>query len=177
MHGASEGGSSVVLGGPCWPPSLSGVCHALCFDGTKDQIIWYGPSQERMVWVCMLGQVDSVEHCDKFWYWLQAKGINSNRSGIVNAIAEKVNTWIPGEDLVCLVESSVCRRTHGDRSSRGQRPAQGDGVEMGFQRWGSTAASVSHCLFRGEAWPLSEVASPFRSSARVPVRTGFLSPV
>ncbi|CAM9355910.1 unnamed protein product, partial [Ectocarpus fasciculatus] len=42
-------------------------------------------------------RVDSVEHCDKFWYWLQAKGINSNRSGIVNAIAEKVNTWIPGE--------------------------------------------------------------------------------
>eukprot|EP00752_Nemacystus_decipiens_P005202 g4721.t1 len=41
-------------------------------------------------------EVDSVEHCDKFWYWLQAKGINSNRSGIVNAIAEKVNTWIPG---------------------------------------------------------------------------------
>lgn len=38
-----------------------------------------------------------MEHCDKFWYWLQAKGINSNRSGIVNAIAEKVNTWIPGE--------------------------------------------------------------------------------
>lgn len=43
-------------------------------------------------------KVDSVEHCDKFWYWLQAKGINSNRSGIVNAIAEKVNTWIPGEE-------------------------------------------------------------------------------
>ncbi|CAM9808718.1 unnamed protein product [Pylaiella littoralis] len=41
-------------------------------------------------------EVDSVEHCDKFWYWLQAKGINSNRSGIVNAIAEKVNTWVPG---------------------------------------------------------------------------------
>lgn len=45
----------------------------------------------------LLLKVDSVEHCDKFWYWLQAKGINSNRSGIVNAIAEKVNTWIPGE--------------------------------------------------------------------------------
>lgn len=42
-------------------------------------------------------QVDTVEHCDKFWYWLQSKGINSNRSAIVNAIAEKVNTWIPGE--------------------------------------------------------------------------------
>ena len=39
-----------------------------------------------------------MEHCDKFWYWLQSKGINSNRSGIVNAIAEKVNTWIPGEE-------------------------------------------------------------------------------
>ncbi|CAM9665285.1 unnamed protein product, partial [Choristocarpus tenellus] len=41
-------------------------------------------------------KVDCVEHCDKFWYWLQSKGINSHRSGIVNAIAEKVNTWIPG---------------------------------------------------------------------------------
>lgn len=45
-----------------------------------------------------VAKVDSVEHCDKFWYWLQSKGINSNRSGIVNAIAEKVNTWIPGEE-------------------------------------------------------------------------------
>lgn len=45
-----------------------------------------------------IAKVDCVEHCDKFWYWLQSKGINSNRSGIVNAIAEKVNTWIPGEE-------------------------------------------------------------------------------
>ncbi|CAM9138687.1 unnamed protein product [Phaeothamnion confervicola] len=41
-------------------------------------------------------KVDSVEHCDKFWYWLQSKEVNSHRSGIVNAIAEKVNTWMPG---------------------------------------------------------------------------------
>ena len=60
----------------------------------------------RNLVVCVVScfaKVDSVEHCDKFWYWLQAKGINSNRSGIVNAIAEKVNTWIPGE---CDVFSS-----------------------------------------------------------------------
>lgn len=50
-----------------------------------------------LLWFFGCSKVDSVEHCDKFWYWLQSKGINSNRSGIVNAIAEKVNTWIPGE--------------------------------------------------------------------------------
>ena len=40
--------------------------------------------------------VDSVEHCDKMWHYLKGKGINSYRSGIVQAIAEKVNTWLPG---------------------------------------------------------------------------------
>ena len=39
---------------------------------------------------------DSVEHCDKFWYWLKAKGIDSHRSGLVNALAEKVNIFLPG---------------------------------------------------------------------------------
>ncbi|CAN0415243.1 unnamed protein product, partial [Hapterophycus canaliculatus] len=41
-------------------------------------------------------KVDSMEHCDKFWYWLKSKGIHACRSMIVYAIAEKVNTWIPG---------------------------------------------------------------------------------
>ena len=40
--------------------------------------------------------VDSVEHCDKFWYWLKQKGVNSFRGGIVRAIAEKVNTFMAG---------------------------------------------------------------------------------
>lgn len=31
-----------------------------------------------------------VEHCDKFWAFLQSKGVNSYRSGIVQCIAEKV---------------------------------------------------------------------------------------
>lgn len=40
--------------------------------------------------------VQTVEHCDRFWYWLKEMGIDSHRSGIVNAIAEKCNTWLPG---------------------------------------------------------------------------------
>lgn len=40
--------------------------------------------------------VQTVEHCDRFWYWLKEVGIVAHRSGIVNAIAEKCNTWLPG---------------------------------------------------------------------------------
>jgi hypothetical protein len=40
--------------------------------------------------------VNSVEHCEKFWHWLQSVGITSHRSAIVKAIAEKMNTMIPG---------------------------------------------------------------------------------
>ena len=36
------------------------------------------------------------EHCDAFWAWLRAKGLNAYRAGIVLCIAEKVNTMIPG---------------------------------------------------------------------------------
>ena len=39
---------------------------------------------------------DSVELQDKFYYWLQHVGINSNRSTIVEVVAKKVNMWIPG---------------------------------------------------------------------------------
>ena len=35
-------------------------------------------------------KVSCVEHCDKFWAFLQSKGVNSYRSGIVQFIAEKV---------------------------------------------------------------------------------------
>ena len=40
--------------------------------------------------------IQTVEHCDRFWYWLKGVGISSHRSGIANAIAEKCNTWLPG---------------------------------------------------------------------------------
>lgn len=36
------------------------------------------------------------EHCDAFLRFLKEKGINSHRSGIVLAIAEKANTFVPG---------------------------------------------------------------------------------
>lgn len=40
--------------------------------------------------------VSCVEHCDKFWAFLQSKGVNSYRSGIVQCIAEKCNILLPG---------------------------------------------------------------------------------
>ena len=40
--------------------------------------------------------VQSMEHCEKFWYWLQDKGISAHRSAIVKAIATKVNGLLPG---------------------------------------------------------------------------------
>jgi hypothetical protein len=40
--------------------------------------------------------VGPIEHCDRFWYWLNAAGINSYRAGIVQCIAEKVDTMFPG---------------------------------------------------------------------------------
>jgi len=36
------------------------------------------------------------EHCDAFWNYLALKGINSHRSGIVLAVAEKVDLAFPG---------------------------------------------------------------------------------
>ena len=36
------------------------------------------------------------EHMDAFWYYLQAKGIDSHRSGIVHSIAQKVELMMPG---------------------------------------------------------------------------------
>lgn len=41
-------------------------------------------------------KVDSVEHMEKFWYYLQSRGISAHRSGIVKSIAEKLNTMMPG---------------------------------------------------------------------------------
>ena len=44
------------------------------------------------------------EHLDAFWFWLQAKGITAHRSGIVHAVSEKVDTWIPGCGPSSLVD-------------------------------------------------------------------------
>lgn len=40
--------------------------------------------------------IDVKEHCDRFWSWLQAKGINSFRAAIVMAIAQKCDIMFPG---------------------------------------------------------------------------------
>ena len=32
-------------------------------------------------------EVTTVEHAEKFWYWLQNRGINSHRSAIVRAVS------------------------------------------------------------------------------------------
>mmetsp|Transcript_19867 Transcript_19867/g.32668 ORF Transcript_19867/g.32668 Transcript_19867/m.32668 type:complete len:117 (+) Transcript_19867:72-422(+) len=40
--------------------------------------------------------ISQKEHCDAMWYWLQARGVNSYRAGIVQCIAEKANIMIPG---------------------------------------------------------------------------------
>ena len=37
-----------------------------------------------------------VQHTNAFWFYLKLRGINRYRSGIVHAIAEKVNLMIPG---------------------------------------------------------------------------------
>lgn len=50
-----------------------------------------------------------MEHMDKFWYWLKKKGLDSHRSGIVLAIAEKADTWVPGELFThTQAETYVC---------------------------------------------------------------------
>jgi hypothetical protein len=35
------------------------------------------------------------EHLDAFWFYLKELGIASHRSGVVNAIAEKVDIMMP----------------------------------------------------------------------------------
>ena len=39
---------------------------------------------------------DPVAHNDVFWYWLKEKGISAHRSGIVQCIAKKCNSFMPG---------------------------------------------------------------------------------
>ena len=33
--------------------------------------------------------VECVDHCDRFWLWLKAIGINAHRGSVVNSIAER----------------------------------------------------------------------------------------
>lgn len=40
--------------------------------------------------------VECVDHCDRFWLWLKAIGINSNRGSIVRSIAERLDQQFPG---------------------------------------------------------------------------------
>ncbi|CAN0148850.1 unnamed protein product [Ectocarpus sp. 4 AP-2014] len=41
---------------------------------------------------------DRAEHCNRFKHWLQDKNVgNGSLNTIVEAIAEKTQTWIPGE--------------------------------------------------------------------------------
>ncbi|CAN0007034.1 unnamed protein product, partial [Ectocarpus sp. 12 AP-2014] len=41
---------------------------------------------------------DCAEHCNRFKYWLQDKKVgNGSLNDIVEAIAEKTQTWIPGD--------------------------------------------------------------------------------
>jgi hypothetical protein len=44
------------------------------------------------------GQIEiaSMEHMEKFWYWLKNRCINAHRSAIVRAIAEKSATFFQG---------------------------------------------------------------------------------
>jgi len=41
-------------------------------------------------------RVDTVEHNDRFWYFLKDCGINAHRSAIVRAIAEKMGQHFGG---------------------------------------------------------------------------------
>lgn len=40
-------------------------------------------------------KASSQEHCDALWYWLQGKGVNQYRSGIVQCIVEKMEIMLP----------------------------------------------------------------------------------
>jgi hypothetical protein len=33
------------------------------------------------------GEIDAVEHAERFWYWLKNRGIHSHRSAIVRAVS------------------------------------------------------------------------------------------
>ena len=41
-------------------------------------------------------EISSMEHAEKFWFWLKNRGISAHRSAIVKAIAEKSSTFFQG---------------------------------------------------------------------------------
>jgi hypothetical protein len=41
-------------------------------------------------------KVESMEHNNKFWYYLKSRGIAAHRSGIVQCIARKCGTFMAG---------------------------------------------------------------------------------
>ena len=40
--------------------------------------------------------VSPVEHCERFYLYLQSVGVNAKRADVVQSIAEKVDAWMPG---------------------------------------------------------------------------------
>ena len=40
--------------------------------------------------------MSSKQHCDAMWYWLKEKGVSSHRAGIVHALAERLQVFLPG---------------------------------------------------------------------------------
>ncbi|KAH9259981.1 hypothetical protein BASA81_001742 [Batrachochytrium salamandrivorans] len=40
--------------------------------------------------------MEPKDHMDAFWFYLQARGVDSHRSGIVLSIAQKVDLMMPG---------------------------------------------------------------------------------
>lgn len=70
--------------------SFFSVSTMVCLWGVTIQFLMLkGPDSDD-------NKVESMEHCEKFWYWLQDKGISAHRSAIVKAIAMKVNGLLPG---------------------------------------------------------------------------------
>ncbi|KAL7517752.1 hypothetical protein ACHAWX_002647 [Stephanocyclus meneghinianus] len=41
-------------------------------------------------------KVECMKHYEKFWYWLQSKGVSAHQFAIFKAIALKVNGIMPG---------------------------------------------------------------------------------
>ena len=37
-----------------------------------------------------------IEHCDRFYYWLQHKGVDAGRDNIVRALGDKCEVFMPG---------------------------------------------------------------------------------
>lgn len=61
-----------------------------------------------------------MEHCDKFYWWLEDKGVGNHRGKIVKSIATKAHTMFTGElgssfqgvaaDRLCLLKAKELQR-------------------------------------------------------------------